>query len=279
MVQHKTAQQYIKTEKPPKDLRLLSKTKAAEAAAPYTHIYHGGAICETDSRGFPTPRNRSPLEIVVDASEGFVPLWASNVTLRWRFQEQSMLAFVDPEAAKQYIRELFGEGLLLWGDAVPVRFTEVRDAWDFEIVMRPQPNCTVNGCTLARAFFPDAGRHELVLFPTLFEQPRNEQVETLAHEQGHMFGLRHFFAQVSEEAFPSQVFGQHSRFSIMNYGSDSRMTDDDRSDLKALYNLVWAGTMTEINGTPIHLTRPFSDGRVSAGPTLHAVLSPPSSSA
>jgi hypothetical protein len=279
MAKKKSAKKIDETLKPQKELRLRSKKSAAEAAEPYIHVYHGGAVCETDTRGYPTPRNRSPLEIVVDASEGFVPLWESNVTLRWRFQEQSMLAFVDPEAAKHYIRELFGEGLLLWGDAVPVRFTEVRDAWDFEIVMHPVPNCTPNGCTLARAFFPDAGRHELELFPTMFEQPRNEQVETLAHELGHIFGLRHFFAQVAEKAFPSEVFGTHSRFSIMNYGADSMMTDNDRSDLKALYSLVWAGQITEINGTPIHLTRPFSHGRNPTQPPSPLAMNRPFSPA
>jgi hypothetical protein len=33
----------------------------------------------TDSRGFPTPRDRDPLDSVVDATEGFIPLWARDV--------------------------------------------------------------------------------------------------------------------------------------------------------------------------------------------------------
>jgi hypothetical protein len=113
-----------------------------------------------------------------------------------------------------------------------------------------------------------------VLFPTLFEHPRSEQVETLAHELGHIFGLRHFFAQVSEDAFPSEVFGTHSRFSIMNYGEDSAMTEADRSDLKALYSMVWSEEMIEINGTRIRLTRPFSEGRISAEPVAVLARSP-----
>ena len=75
---------------------------------------------------------------------------------------------------------------------------------------------------LASAFFPDAGRHPLTIYPRMFTQSRKEQVDTLIHEIGHTFGLRHFFAQVSESAWPSVVFGTHQAFSIMNYGSRGR---------------------------------------------------------
>jgi hypothetical protein len=92
----------------------------------------------------------------------------------------------------------------------------------------------------------------------MFELPLNEWVETLVHEIGHVFGLRHFFANVNENAWPSEIFGNHSRFSIMNYGPDSRLTETDKSDLRTLYQLVWSGQLTNVNGTPIRLFRPYS---------------------
>ena len=170
-----------------------------------------------------------------------------------------MQIFQQPEAAKDGIRELFGEAVLRWGDAVPVTFTEASDNWDFEITMSSADNCTVNGCTLARAFFPDGGRHDLMLYPILFQQPVEEQVETFIHELGHVFGLRHFFANVSETAFPSEIFWTHNKFSIMNYGAESVLTEDDKSDLKRLYQKVWSGELTEINGTPVVQFRPFHE--------------------
>lgn len=260
----------------PDPLSLRSRKGRAEAEAPYVHVYCGGAVCETDDRGASTPRARSPVELVVDASNGFIPLWDRDVTLRWRFQERSLSAFRRPDAARDYLRALMGEGILLWGDAQPVRFQEVRDGWDFELVARPSAKCSDNGCVLASAFFPDGGQHELVVYPTLFEQSREEQVETMAHEVGHIFGLRHFFAQISEGAWPSQIFGDHSPFSIMNYGPDSRMTERDREDLKSLYRLAWTGEMTEINGTPIRLVRPFSDLRRDPAPIAIAAATKPS---
>ena len=118
------------------------------------HVYGSGVICDTDTRGYATPRNQSPSELVVDASQGFIPLWAEGVTLRWRFQERSMRIFVDPEAAKTYIKELLGDALLAWGDAAPVKFSQRDDLYDFEIVMRATDRCNASGgCVLASAFF------------------------------------------------------------------------------------------------------------------------------
>jgi hypothetical protein len=221
------------------------------------HVYGKKFVCDTEDRGHPTPRGRSPLRIVVDASEGFVPLWAQNTTLRWRFNERSMRVFANPPAAKNYIENLLAESLLLWGNAAPVKFAKRDDAWDFEIVVRRAEECDANGCVLASAFFPDSGRHQLTIYPTMFSQTRKEQVETLLHEIGHVFGLRHFFADVSETEFPSEIFGKHSRFSIMNYGSDSVLTPDDKADLTRLYQLAWSGQISQINGTPIRFVRPF----------------------
>lgn len=221
------------------------------------HVIGPGVICGTEKRGYPTPHNRDLAEIVVDASEGFVPLWAKDVTLRWRFQSRSLEVFADPEAARAEIERLFGEALVAWGDAAPIKFAKRDDAWDFEIVMREADRCTLDGCVLASAFFPDAGRHELRIYPKMFEQSRAEQVETLVHEIGHVFGLRHFFANVSETAWPSEVFGEHNPFSIMNYGEESVLTDADRNDLKELYRAAWSGELTKINGTPIRLMQPF----------------------
>jgi Metallo-peptidase family M12B Reprolysin-like len=231
---------------------------------PQVHVMQDGIVCDTDSRGYPTPGNRDPLDLVVDASEGFIPLWAPDVTLRWRFQQRSLDVFVDPEAAAAYLRDLLGRALLAWGAAAPIDFTHDEDRWDFEIAVNPVDKCTPSGCVLARAFFPDAGRHELTVFPKMFGQSDHEQVDTIAHEIGHTFGLRHFFAQVSETAWPSQIFGEHQPFSIMNYGSLSELTALDRSDLTALYQQVWSGELTHINGTPIRLVHPFSG--VSAAP-------------
>lgn len=227
----------------------------------FEHLHRFGAkerrICRTDAIGHATPDGLSLSDLRVDTHLGFVPLWAKDVTLRWRFQKATMARFADPGAARKNLRTLMGEALTGWGDAQPVRFSEQRDNVDFEVVVRPNADCDAQGCVLASSFFPDAGRHEFVIYPTFFEQTREEQVETLQHEFGHVFGLRHWFANLSEQDWPSALFGSGSRFTIMNYGADSRLTDTDRSDLKALYQAVWTGALTAINGTPVRLQQPY----------------------
>ncbi len=245
-----------------KPFRKHYKKDMAQKKAEHIHVYgkENNIICGTDTKGHETPDGRDPLELVVHAPGGRIPLWDQDVTLRWRFQAQSLAVFRDPDEVKEYVRVLLGLGIQLWGDGVPVKFTEVEDNWDFEVVVSPFTDCDDNGCVLASAFFPDAGRHELRLLPTMFQQSAQEQVETMAHELGHIFGLRHFFALVSETILPAETFGTHSKFSIMNYGADSFMTDNDRNDLKSLYEQVWSNGLEEINGTDIVLVRPFSEG-------------------
>jgi hypothetical protein len=239
-------------------LQPRKRNKEFDVAKSEVHILGPGIKCDTEARGHKTPRSRTPLEIVVDASDGFIPLWARNTTLRWRFRERSMDYFEDPVAAKVYIRKLFGEALLEWGIASPVKFKEDADLWDFEMVMKNADDCDGGGCVLASAFFPDAGRHKLLFYPQMFNQTRIEQIETLVHEIGHMFGLRHFFAKLNETEWPSEIFGTHSKFSIMNYGHLSKLTAADKKDLIKLYKGTWSGALTHINGTPTRLVKPYS---------------------
>ena len=126
--------------------------------------------------------------------------------------------------------------------------------------MSSSDNCNSNGgCTLASAFFPDPGRHKLMMYPKMFTQSRKEQVDTFIHEIGHIFGLRHFFAKISETQWASEIFGSHKPFGIMNYGIQSELTHDDKADLARLYDLVWSRSISTINKTPIVQVRPYHE--------------------
>jgi hypothetical protein len=155
-------------------IQLRSSADASKSTGAAVHVYGNKVRCDTETRGFPTPKNLSPLELVLDASEGFIPLWKQDTTLRWKFRDASFNSYENPAALKAEVRKLFAESLLAWGDVAPVTFTEQRDVWDFEIIMSPTESCDVNGCVLARAFFPDAGRHNLTIWPTMFTQERAE---------------------------------------------------------------------------------------------------------
>jgi hypothetical protein len=168
----------------------------------------------------------------------------------------SFTAFTNPQRAKIATRELFRKAIITW-EFTPVRFQESRHTVDFEIYMNRHDLCSGGGCVLASAFFPDGGKHRLELYPQLFNYNEKEKVNTLIHEIGHIYGLRHFFAKVSEEAWASKIYGEHKPFSIMNYGHKSRLTESDISDLKKLYKAVWRKDITNIGGTPIVLMTPY----------------------
>lgn len=226
------------------------KTSSFLPAKEYRHVYNEKVICVTDSKGYAQPDNMDLAKIRVDATDGFIPLWDKGVSLNWRFSKSFDSYFKDPKAAKNGVRELFGQAIMAWKDACPIKFHEVKDAWDFEITMHGE-DCDKSGCVLASAFFPGAGQNTFYIYPTMFNQSYQEQIETIEHEMGHIFGLRHFFANISETRWKSELFGKDNPFSIMNYGDKSELTDTDIEDLKNLYQLVWTNQLIEINGTPI----------------------------
>lgn len=233
-----------------KNPALELKTKSFLPAKEFRHVYNSHCICTTNSKGFENPADVNPTEIRVDASEGFIPLWDKNVTLNWRFSKSFGSYFKNPEAAKNRIRNLLNEAIMAWENACPIQFNEVNYNWDFEIEMHSK-NCDTSGCVLASSFFPGTGQNTFYIYPTMLEQSVKEQKETMIHELGHIFGLRHFFANISEKQWRSELFGTDSPFSIMNYGEKSELTKDDINDLKQLYSLVWNNKLNQINGTKI----------------------------
>ena len=189
-------------------------------------------------------------EIVVGLGD-HIPLWKQNVTLKWRLHP-SFNNYRNSENVKNYIKGILNEAIGKWGNASPVKFQETNSTFDFEIIMRPD-NCNANGCTLASAFFPNSNLNVLTLHPKMFQQNRFEQVETMIHEIGHIFGLRHYFAKEREATWRSEVFGHHYPLTIMNYGHNSTFTEQDKVDLKRLYSMVWSRQLRNINGMPIKL--------------------------
>lgn len=133
---------------------------AAHAAqeSPY-HLISQGVICDTDSVGHEQPGGRSSTELVLDSPDGYIPLWAPNSKLYWRFEERAFSSFVRPAAAKAYIRDLMAAAIDAWGAAVPVRFKERSHGVDFDSrLWSVGPRSVLTGDASWRApFFPILG--------------------------------------------------------------------------------------------------------------------------
>ncbi len=199
--------------------------------------------------------------------EPIIPLWGllgeSKQLLTWEFYDDSLgdyflnlsnsrELFGNKNELKKYIRDLIIESMQLWGDSSPYILQESDGITDFRVKVKVFDNCNPKGCVLASAFFPSDEDKELVLYPILFKQTRNKQVETIVHELGHIKGLRHSFAQ-EEIGWPNALFGHDNPISIMNYGVNSQLTDIDKEDLRKLYQAVWSGRLKELNNMPIKL--------------------------
>ena len=192
-----------------------------------------------------TIKSPESMKIVVGLGN-IIPLWKKNVTLRWRFDKESLRrVFRNPAAEEIAIRDKFQTALSMWGDAKPIDFIEDDNNPDFEILMS-------RGSGLSKAFFPNAtGDRKLKLFPRWRFQDEKEQVDTFIHELGHIFGLRHFKARTHEPHRPAQAFGKQDSWTIMNLSEKFELTPLDRSDLKKLYDEVWNRGRGDINGVPI----------------------------
>lgn len=49
----------------------------------------------------------------------------------------------------------------------------------------------------------------------------------------------------------------HRKFTIMNYGAESVLTDADRKDLRRLYELACGCQLAKINGIPVRSVRRY----------------------
>jgi hypothetical protein len=54
---------------------------------------------------------------LLDASEGFIPLWDKGVTLRWRFQDAALRRYRPSGRGQGRGRAHLGSAILAWGDA------------------------------------------------------------------------------------------------------------------------------------------------------------------
>ena len=78
-----------------------------------------------------TPRRTTnPEKLLIDAPEGVIRLWARDVTLGWRFQDQSMTVFKDPNTAREAIRRYMSAALSSWGEDVLQQLAEQHGSVD-----------------------------------------------------------------------------------------------------------------------------------------------------
>ncbi|PKK52156.1 hypothetical protein CI102_4411 [Trichoderma harzianum] len=155
---------------------------------------------------------------------------------RWR--RGSELSYViceesfPTEESAMLVKAAMRTATSMW-KGIGVRFSQVgcHDEATFAVVYED-----ISEGVYAVSFFPQASGGKLILFePSLSNTDYLANI--LAHEVGHILGLRHEFAD-ERETEPSILIGRENINSVMNYFdhlSKYRVTEQDLQDLEKFY--------------------------------------------
>lgn len=172
-----------------------------------------------------------------------IPRWSRGSELGYAIYDET---FPDDLSAK--IGPAMETAINMW-QSRDVTFKQVgrNDPATFAVVYENGPPKAY-----ARSFFPNESRRRLSVFQRTRRAP-DSLPGLLAHELGHIFGLRHEFAHTDEEEmqFPSVLVGSENSKSIMNYFARPEQYQVQQSDLKELRSF-YEYDKAEYKGLPIH---------------------------
>ncbi|KAL6701281.1 hypothetical protein J3F84DRAFT_2604 [Trichoderma pleuroticola] len=158
------------------------------------------------------------------------------------------------------VKEAMQKAACMWGGiAVPFKEVDCRDSATFVVKYHPREWRAV----YARAFFPDELPSELLVY-NLALSNATYLANILAHELGHILGLRHEFADEDkqERKLRCVLFGKKNSRSIMNYYKDLGQLQVSEQDLKEL-EAFYAYDGEKYKGLLIHDYDPILRKRIS----------------
>jgi len=165
----------------------------------------------------------------VQLDQGQVPLWKIGSVLTWTMKTRS---FPKPEQAA-YAQQQMQSAISDWGIS-GIEFQYVSEDKSDTVTFTVKFSKTPSGSTVAKAFFPVEEQSSLVIYPIAFSEGQIRVMKNvLAHEVGHIYGLRHEFAMTEGNTVQ---FGPSNPASVMNYNSPPVIQESDRTWLQKLYD-------------------------------------------
>lgn len=166
--------------------------------------------------------------------DGHIPRWQKGSTIKYIICRKS---FSDPDLAILTAAQAV-EATHMWqGIGVTFKLVHSDRKATFQIQYRDLPRHLPRDYAsniFAEAFFPQEGRGTLFVYKlALEEENRSYLANILAHEFGHILGLRHEFAREAME-IKSVVLGKRNEKSVMNYFEKPSLWSVQKQDLKDL---------------------------------------------
>lgn len=191
------------------------------------------------------------VEIYVDPSMSF---WQKDQKLYWRFSN-----LIQNEELKIKFRKHLSNAESMWGGALklPIALeerTEYTNVVDFEVIYKKNP---AGELSLANVFLPTTQKSVFEIYDRFISQDENTQLNIIAHELGHIYGLRHTFIDYGSETDQIQYGGSTDSESVMNTNASNPVTSKDRAQLWDLYTNIWSKKTLFINGVAVTLVLPY----------------------
>ncbi|KAI1177882.1 hypothetical protein F4777DRAFT_540720 [Nemania sp. FL0916] len=158
---------------------------------------------------------------------GYIPRWVRGATIPYIVIERSFRG----RGHARFAAAMAARAIAMW-QGIGVTFEQVsrNSLATFDIRYRDLP-FNEKPDVYAEAFFPQEGRGTLYVYQLAMLEPNRGCLDgILAHEIGHILGLRHEFA--GEPG--SVLWGKRNVNSVMNYFSDVRQYSVQNQDLMEL---------------------------------------------
>lgn len=188
--------------------------------------------------------------IVLGTLKNDVTLWANGCTIKWVARADGYPSRDNATYAAQGVASAADAWTTIMQGRVKFEYTEVFNDACFQVAYGGDQNNV-----LASAFFPDDYNNPLntlYVYKRQFDDDQKTYVtNTMAHELGHVLGLRHEFAQ---EGIPgwlqpedslrgpeSVIYGTRNEKSVMAYYVGQQIQQSDVDDIRSAYDKLLPG--------------------------------------